>query len=229
MTRRDASRSQHAVVVGCGRVGTGIARRLVEQGYTVAVIDQNPGAFRRLDGIDVDTIEGIGYDRNTLLRAGVERAQAAAAVTNGDNSNIVVARTAREMFGVPRVFARIYDTRRAAVYERLGIPTVASAALTIEMAMRWVLPDESDVRWIDPSARICVVERAIPAPLVGRRVDDLERDLGTRLVGIRRLGASVLPGPATILQDGDTLYFAVTTDVVDDFERRVTQPDGGRA
>ena len=221
------SRPQHGVVVGCGRVGTGIARRLVDLGYTVAVIDQRPDAFRRLDGLDVDTIEGIGYDRATLLKAGIEHARATAAVTNGDNSNIVVARTAREMFGVPRVFARIYDTRRAAVYERLGIPTVASAALTIEMAMRWVLPDESDVRWIDPSARICVVERAIPAPLIGRRVDDLERDLDTRVVGIRRLGSSVLATPATVLQDGDTLYFAVATDAVDDFERRVTEPRGG--
>jgi trk system potassium uptake protein TrkA len=221
------SRPQHGVVVGCGRVGTGITRRLVDQGYTVAVIDQNADAFRRLDGLDVETIEGIGYDRATLLEAGIEHARATAAVTNGDNSNIVVARTAREMFGVPRVFARIYDTRRAAVYERLGIPTVASAALTIEMAMRWVLPDESDVRWIDPSARICVVERAIPAPLIGRRVDDVERDLDTRVVGIRRLGSSVLAAPATILQDGDTLYFAVATDAVDDFERRVTQSRSG--
>lgn len=224
------SRPQHAVVVGCGRVGTGITRRLVEQGYTVTVIDHNPDAFRRLNDLDVDTIEGIGYDRLTLLKAGIEQAQATAAVTNGDNSNIVVARTAREMFGVPRVFARIYDTRRAAVYERLGIPTVASAALTIEMAMRWVLPEDSDVRWTDPSARICVVERAIPATLVGRRVDDLEADLQTRVVGIRRLGSSVLPGPSTVLQDGDTLYFAVATDTVDDFEERVTQPHlGGHA
>jgi len=221
------SRPQHAVVVGCGRVGTGVTRRLVEQGYTVAVIDQNPDAFRRLDALDVDTVEGIGYDRLTLVKAGIESAQATAAVTNGDNSNIVVARTAREMFGVPRVFARIYDTRRAAVYERLGIPTVASAALTIEMAMRWVLPDDSDVRWIDPSARICVVERAVPATLVGRRVDDLEGDLEARVVGIRRLGSSVLPAPSTVLQDGDTLYFAVATDAVDDFEERVTQPHPG--
>jgi trk system potassium uptake protein TrkA len=224
------SRPQHAVVVGCGRVGTGITRRLVEQGYTVAVIDQNPDAFRRLADLDVDTIEGIGYDRLTLLKAGIEHAQATAAVTNGDNSNIVVARTAREMFGVPRVFARIYDIRRAAVYERLGIPTVASAALTIEMAMRWVLPDDSDVRWIDPSARICVVERAVPATLVGRRVDDLEGDLETRVVGIRRLGSSVLPAPSTVLQDGDSLYFAVATDAVDGFNERVTQPlHGGHA
>jgi trk system potassium uptake protein TrkA len=223
-------RPLHAVVVGCGRVGTGVTRRLVERGYTVAVIDQNPQAFRRLGDLDVDTIEGVGYDRLTLEKARIEQAQAAAAVTNGDNSNIVVARTAREMFGVPRVFARIYDIRRAAVYERLGIPTVASAALTIEMAMRWVLPDEADVRCIDPSARICIVERAIPANLVGHRVDDLERTLESRVVGIRRLGSTVLPTSATILQDGDSLYFAVGIDAVDGFEQRVTQPfDGGRA
>jgi trk system potassium uptake protein TrkA len=221
------TRPQHAVVVGCGRVGTGVTRRLLEQGYTVAVIDQNAAAFRRLDGVDVDTIEGIGYDRATLVQAGIERAQATAAVTNGDNSNIVVARTAREMFGVPRVFARIYDVRRAAVYERLGIPTVASAALTIEMAMRWVLPDQSDVRWIDPSARICVVERAAPTSRVGTRVDELEAELAVRVISIRRLGASVLPTTDAILQDGDIVYFAVATDAVDDFETRISEPMTG--
>ena len=221
------TRSNHAVVVGCGRVGTGVTRRLVEQGSTVAVIDQDPTAFRRLHGLDVETVEGIGYDRATLVRAGIERAQATAAVTNGDNSNIVVARTAREMFGVPRVFARIYDVRRAAVYERLGIPTVASAALTIEMAMRWVLPDESDVRWIDPSARICVVERTIPEARVGSRVDQLEADLEVRVVGVRRLGSSVIPTAGSIVQEGDTVYFAVGTDTVDDFEHRITTAQQG--
>jgi 2-polyprenyl-6-methoxyphenol hydroxylase-like FAD-dependent oxidoreductase len=128
--------SGHVVIVGCGRVGAGLAGRLLALGHTVAVIDTNRSAFRRLAGLDAEQIEGIGYDRVTLRNAGVERAVALAAVTNGDNSNIVVARTGREAFGVARVFARIYDMRRAAVYERLGIPTVASARLTIDMSTR---------------------------------------------------------------------------------------------
>jgi trk system potassium uptake protein len=144
--------SGHVVIVGCGRVGAGLAGRLLALGHTVAVIDTNRSAFRRLAGLDAEQIEGIGYDRVTLRNAGVERAVALAAVTNGDNSNIVVARTGREAFGVARVFARIYDMRRAAVYERLGIPTVASARLTIDMSMRQLRPDVEAVRWVDPGA-----------------------------------------------------------------------------
>ncbi|MEZ5168368.1 MAG: TrkA family potassium uptake protein [Acidimicrobiales bacterium] len=142
----------HVVIVGCGRVGAGLARQLRDNDHTVAVIDADPAAFRRVRDADVQTVTGVGFDRETLMTAGVERASAVAAVTNGDNSNIVVARTARERFGVERVFARIYDQRRAAIYERLGIPTVASTMLTIEMAMRKMVPEDDGIRWVDPSA-----------------------------------------------------------------------------
>jgi len=152
----DTGASGHVVIVGCGRVGAGLAERMVALGHSVAVVDTNRLAFRRLGGLDAQQVEGIGYDRATLRKAGVERAVALAAVTNGDNSNIVVARTGREAFGVPRVFARVYDMRRAAVYERLGIPTVASARLTIDMSMRQLRPDVEAVRWVDPGACVCV-------------------------------------------------------------------------
>jgi trk system potassium uptake protein TrkA len=211
-------RTQHAVVVGCGRVGAGLALRLSDQGYTVAVIDSAPSAFRRLDGLDVERIEGVAYDRDTLLRAGVERAVALAAVTNGDNTNIVVARTARELFQVPRVLARIYDVRRAAIYERLGIPTVASASLTIEMATRWILPDETRIRWVDPSAAVCVVERPVPLQLIGTRLVELEAGSQIRIVAVRRLGTSVLLGPDLVAQEGDVLYAAIRTDLVDELD-----------
>lgn len=223
-----STRDRHVVVAGCGRVGTGLATRLLEREYTVAVIDRDPIAFRRLGGLDVHKVEGVCYDRATLLEAGIERAQALAAVTNGDNSNIVVARTARDMFAVPRVVARIYDARRAALYERLGIATVASAALTIELAMRFVLPEAAEVRWIDPGARVGLVERAVPATWVGTPVDDLEVALGVRIVAVRRLGSSVLPTPRLVLQDGDLLHVAVTADALDDFEQRIAGgPEGG--
>jgi len=216
-----SDRPSHGVIAGCGRVGTGIAQRLLAEGYTVSVVDRDPAAFRRLAGLAVRTVEGVCYDRATLIEAGIEVAQALAAVTNGDNSNIVVARTARDLFGVPRVVARIYDVRRAALYERLGIATVASAALTIEMAMRWMLPERTDVRWIDSGARVALVERLLPGAWVGAPVDELETTLGVRVVAVRRLGSSVLPTPRLVLQEEDLLYVAVTGDELDDFERRI--------
>ena len=139
-----------------------MARRLTQEGYTVTVIDRTTRAFSRLEGTSAERLIGMGYDRGTLLEAGVERAEVLAAVTNGDNTNIVVARTAREHFQVPKVVARIYDPRRAAIYERLGISTVASAQLTTELAVRRVLPDDAGVRWVDPSANVCLVDRTRP-------------------------------------------------------------------
>ncbi len=210
--------SGHVVIVGCGRVGSGLAGRLLALGHSVAVIDTNRSAFRRLAGLDAEQIEGIGYDRSTLRSAGVERAVALAAVTNGDNSNIVVARTGREAFGVQRVFARIYDMRRAAVYERLGIPTVASARLTIDMSMRQLRPDVEAVRWVDPGAGVCLVERPASRALIGTSLGALEADGTVRLAAVRRLGVSILPMPDLVVQDGDLLYLMVSNDRVDELQ-----------
>jgi trk system potassium uptake protein TrkA len=204
----------HVVIVGCGRVGAGLAQRLLELDHTVAVIDTDRTAFRRLDGLAAERVEGVGYDRSTLRRAGVERATAVAAVTNGDNSNIVVARTAREAFGVRRVFARVYDVRRAAVYERLGIPTVASARLTIDMSMRQLVPTLDAVRWVDPGAQVCLVERPASRPLIGASVRELEADGSIRVAAVRRLGVSILPTADLVVQDGDLLYLMVPNDRV---------------
>ncbi len=210
--------SGHVVIVGCGRVGAGLADRLLALGHSVAVIDTDQRAFRRLAGLDAERIEGIGNDRATLRSAGVERAVALAAVTNGDNSNIVVARTGREAFGVKRVFARIYDMRRAAVYERLGIPTVASARLTIDMSMRQLRPDVEAIRWVDPGAGVCLVERPASRALIGTSLGALEADGTVRLAAVRRLGVSILPMPDLVVQDGDLLYLMVANDRVDDLQ-----------
>jgi trk system potassium uptake protein TrkA len=199
----------HVVIVGCGRVGAGLASRLLDHGNSVAVVDIDQRAFRRLDNLAVERIEGVGYDRDTLIRAGVERATALAAVTNGDNSNIVVARTAREHFGVGRVFARIYDPRRAAIYERVGIPTIPSASLTIDMSLRQLLPSEDDIVWVDPSAEIALIEVIAPDDVIGERVVDHEAASGRRVVAVRRLGKAIIPDAGLVIQQADVLTVAV--------------------
>jgi trk system potassium uptake protein TrkA len=212
MTDHRLSTPLHAIIVGCGRVGAGMAERLAAEGYSVTVIDQAPKAFVRLDGIAAERMVGMGYDLGTLLDAGVERAEVLAAVTNGDNTNIVVARTAREHFNVPKVVARIYDPRRAAIYERLGISTVASAQLTTELAIRRVLPDDAGVRWVDPSANVCVVDRSVPVTLAGRALTEIERSGRLRVVAVRRLGVGILAAPDLVFQEGDVVYMAVAND-----------------
>src|SRR6478609_58698 len=127
--------------MGCGRVGSSVADGLCRLGHDVAVIDSDSKAFNRL-GPDFagQRVLGLGFDREVLLRAGIEEADAFAAVSSGDNSNIISARLAREIFRVPRVVARIYDAKRAEVYERLGIPTVATVRWTADRMMRHLVP-----------------------------------------------------------------------------------------
>jgi trk system potassium uptake protein TrkA len=212
----------HVVIVGCGRVGSSLAKSLVGQGHTVAVIDRKPAAFERLgDDFEGQTFAGVGFDRDLLLKAGVERAAAVAAVTNGDNSNILVARVARETFGIERVVARIYDPRRAAIYQRLGIATVAPALWTTERVMRRLLPESGSVEWVDPSAKVSLVEREPARAWAGHPVLDMEAD-GIRVVAVSRLGSAMLPTPATLVQEGDIVYFAVAHDALDRLEHVLT-------
>src|SRR5689334_14491060 len=200
----------HIVIVGCGRVGSGLAATLELEGHSVAVVDRQAEAFRRLpDGFAGLQVVGVGFDREVLREAGIERAEALAAVTNGDNSNIVVARVAREAFSIERVVARIYDPRRAAIYERLGIPTVATVQWTTERVLRRIVPDAHAVEWVDPSAKICMVERTIPSAWAGRRLGELELPGVARLVGVGRLGEASLPDPDQAAQDGDVIWMSV--------------------
>ncbi len=212
----------HVVVVGCGRVGSGLATTLDSQGHTVAIIDRKPQAFRRLpDEFAGQRIQGVGFDRELLIEAGIERATALAAVTNGDNSNIVVARVAKEAFQVERVVARIYDQRRAAIYERVGIPTVATVSWGIERVLRHIQPSDAGVAWIDPSAQLCLVERQVPTAWAGRPLADLEIDGVARVTGITRLGKGIAYSASLFAQEGDILWVAVAGDGLDRFDQHL--------
>ena len=217
----------HVVIVGCGRVGSSRARQLEESGHTVAVVDRKSDAFQRL-GPDFkgQTISGIGFDRDVLLSAGIERAEALAAVTNGDNSNILVARVARENFGIERVVARIYDPRRAAIYQRLGIATVATVSWTTERVLRRMLPEQHSTEWIDPSAKVSLVERTLPSRWAGKQVLELE-SLGIRVVAISRLGESMLPTTSLVAQQGDIVYLAVPSSAVAGLTELLERSVGG--
>lgn len=209
----------HFVVVGCGRVGSSLARILVGEGHTVAVIDKQAKAFRRLgEDFGGRTIQGVGFDRDRLQEAGIEEAAALAAVTNGDNSNIMVARTAREVFGIERVIARIYDPRRAAIYEKLGIPTIATVQWTTDRVLRRILPDAPATEWTDPSAGVVLVERAVAPSWAGRRLSDLDIDGLARVTALSRLGVGQIPTPDLVTQEGDVVYVAVAADRLDDLD-----------
>jgi len=213
----------HVVIVGCGRVGSGLARILEDQGHTVAVIDKQTKAFRRLpEGFAGRTIQGVGFDRDRLREAGIEEAGALAAVTSGDNSNIMVARTAREVFGLERVIARIYDPRRAAIYEKLGIPTIATVQWTTDRVLRRILPDAPSTEWTDPSASVVLVERPVAAGWAGRRLADLDIEGLARVAALSRLGVGQVPLPDLVTQEGDVVYVTVAADRLDELDAHLS-------
>lgn len=205
----------HVVIMGCGRVGSTLAHSLEDLGHSVAVIDQDPGAFRRLSPHFAGRrVTGAGFDRDTLAEAGITEAGAFAAVSSGDNSNIIAARVARENFGVENVCARIYDPRRAEIYQRLGIPTVATVRWTADQMLRRLLPSGSTEVWRDPSGTVALVEVHVNAGWMGHRLAKLEEAAGVRAAYLTRLGDGVLPAADTVLQDGDLVQIMVRPDDV---------------
>ena len=218
----------HVIIVGCGRVGSGLALDLTRDGHSVAIIDKRPAAFRRLpEDWGGERIVGFGFDRDDLERAGVQRAAALAAVTSGDNSNILTVRIARETYHVPRVVARIYDPRRAEIYQRLGIPTVATVTWTIDQVRRRLLPDENAGEWADASGRLILLERALPESWAGRQLAELEVPGSVNLVAVTRAGGPRLDAAELVGQEGDILHVAVMKEAIDTLEQGFASPGAG--
>ena len=214
--------------MGCGRVGTLIAQRLEEAGHTVAIIDQNREAFRRLgpnfQGI---TLTGVGFDRDILIQAGIERADAFAAVSNGDNSNILAARVARENFGVANVVARIYDPGRAEIYQRLGIPTVATVVWTADQILRRLVPEGSLSEWQDPSGTIRLAEVHLDKSWYGHPAALVESSTGARIALITRLGKGMLIDEHTVIQEGDLVHLMMNERDLAAIEKTLSAPPAG--
>jgi trk system potassium uptake protein TrkA len=206
----------HVVIMGCGRVGSTLAHSLVELGHEVTVIDQNADAFRRLgDDFLGQTVTGVGFDRDTLIEAGIERAEAFAAVSSGDNSNIISARVARETFGIENVVARIYDPGRAEVYQRLGIPTVATVRWTADQVLRRLLPSGAQTEWTEPSGAVSIYEVDIDPQWVGHTVAQVQVATEARVAVITRFGEGFLPEDSTVVQEGDLVHLAVRSAEID--------------
>jgi trk system potassium uptake protein TrkA len=203
----------HIVIMGCGRVGAALALQLAPLDHSLTVIDQQPLAFRRLgDDFPGRTVSGVGFDRDTLVEAGIEEAGAFAAVSSGDNSNIISARVARETFGIQRVVARIYDPKRAEVYERLGIPTVATVPWASSRLLKSVLGETTAEAWRDPSGAVALIGVSPHEGWVGSSIADFERATGTRVGLVTRFGKGQLPIASTVIQSGDLIHVLADED-----------------
>ncbi len=205
----------HVIVVGCGRTGAGLAVELTKAGHSVAIIDKLPRAFRRLPSDwPGQAIAGFGFDRDHLEEAGAKRAAALAAVTSGDNSNILCARIARETYEIPNVVARIYDSRRAEIFQRLGIPTVPTVPWTIDHVLRRILPERAVTEWSDATGNLHLVEQPLPTDWEGRPLPPAAlHGSGIRVVAVTRAGVPTMDVDNLVGQEGDVLHLVVTHDV----------------
>jgi trk system potassium uptake protein TrkA len=200
----------HVVIMGCGRVGSTLARSLEDRNHTVSVIDSNPDAFRRLGpSFNGTKVTGYGFDQATLSEAGIERADAFAAVSSGDNSNIIAARVARETFGIQQVVARIYDPGRAEVYQRLGITTVATVKWTADQVLRRLLPAGAEPDYRDPSGTIRLDAILATEAWIGQRTVLFQEQSQCRIAWIDRLGEGMLPTRESVIQEGDLLHLVM--------------------
>jgi trk system potassium uptake protein TrkA len=215
----------HFVIMGCGRTGSTLAQMVEGRGHSVAVIDQNPDAFRRLGSqFEGQRVTGLGFERDTLTEAGTSDAYAFAAVSSGDNSNILAARTAREVFGVTNVVARIYDPGRAEVYQRLGIPTVATVRWTADQIVRRLLPVGAASEFRDASGALVLAEISVHRSWVGRRLVAIESATSSRVAYLTRLGEGVVPTPETVYQEGDLVHVMIRESDVPEAESVLAAP-----
>jgi trk/ktr system potassium uptake protein len=200
----------HIVVIGCGRVGSELAMQLSDDGHSVVIIDKNRDAFRRLHNFHGKILHGSGFDRDILAQAGVSEADALAAVTSGDNSNILCARIARDNYHIENVVARIYDPQRAGIYMKLGIPTVATSRWTTQQVKRWITPTDDTIEWTDATGSLHLVERIVPDELAGRSIGQFNVGDHVRVVGLVRGGEGRVNIEDAFAQEDDLLEFVVT-------------------
>jgi trk system potassium uptake protein TrkA len=204
------------VIMGCGRVGILLTQELCRAGHEVSVIDKNPSAFDRLPpGFKAKTVVGYGFDRQILEEAGIREADAFIAVSNGDNSNIVSARVAREHYHVPMVIARIYDPYRADIYERLNIPTVSTTRWGVKQMVLMLTHPREEIRESLAAGDLFRMRIEIPPHLIGKPVSRLSVEGRILVAGVDRGGSGFIPVPASTFQGGDVAHLIVHKDALE--------------
>ena len=204
------------IIVGCGRVGSELTIQLAKAGHDVTILDKRPSAFDRLPpGFEARTMVGLGFDRELLVEAGVKEADAFISVTNGDNSNIVSARVAREYFHVPNVIARIYDPRRAEIYERLNIPTVATTTWGVKQILLMLSHARDEIKESLAGGDLFRMRLEVPRHLIGKPVRSLNVEGKILLAGVDRGGHGFIPVGSSAFQEGDVVHVILDKDAVD--------------
>lgn len=207
------------IVMGCGRIGSQVSRLLSEQGHEVTIIDHDANSEGRLgSNFKGRIIKGLGFDRNILMQAGIEQAEAFVSASQSDNANIVAARIARNIFHVPRVVARLYDPRRAEIYQRLGLTTISSTNWGAERIFQVLTHTDIDVWNTFGSGEVALVHVELPPQLTGRSVMQLNVPGEIMVVAITRNDHAFVPATGTEFHEGDLVHLVVLSSAMDRLE-----------
>ena len=214
------------LIMGCGRVGSELTVELAADGHEVAIIDKSSSAFDRLPpGFNAKTIVGLGFDRDVLEEAGIKEAEAFLAVSSGDNSNIVSARVARETYQVPNVIARINDPRRADIYERLNIPTIAPVRWGVKQVLLMLFHEREEIRESIAGGSLLRVRVDVPKHLIGKPVGSLAAEGKVLVAGVERGGSGFVPIADSTFQQGDVAQVVLSKDAMDDLDAMLTHTE----
>jgi trk system potassium uptake protein len=206
------------LIVGCGRVGSNLAKLLVADKHDVVVVDENPAAFKRLGNRFGGQVEvGTGIDYDVLKRAGAERADGFVAVTDGDNRNVMASLIAQKMFRIPKIVCRIYDPPRGQLYRELGIetfsPTTIGAQIIRDRLQDKAYASQPSFDFGKLSSLIATVSRA----QAGKKIGEVEVDGKIRIAAIRRLGSVFVASPNEVLTEGDEINAIVAPEALSQF------------
>lgn len=201
----------YIIIVGCGRVGSELANLLQSEGHNVVIIDKDQKSFKRLgptfNGI---TLTGKGFDVDVLKEAGIEKADAVCVVTNGDNTNIMVAQIAKKIFNVPKVITRIYDPERAHIYKHLGLDVISGTVLFAAM-LRDKIIESHFTGYLIETGELGVIEIPVKEAFLGKKVSDINIPDDFLVTTIVRKKGAIIPRPDTILEKNDLLMGVVKT------------------
>lgn len=198
------------IVIGLGRMGTGLSRNLVKKGHDVTVIDTDQESFNRLgENFSGKKILGFGFDRDVLSCADISMVDAVVACTESDEINAVIARVAKNLYHVPRVIARLYDSRKAEIYRRLGIQTISTTAWGIERATEFLMYNQMDSVYEMGNGEVNIIRIEVPPLLVGRTVNEISIIGEINVASIKRLNKDFVPTLGTVLESEDVLYLSV--------------------
>ena len=204
------------IVVGFGRMGKGLSLNLLKKGHQVTVIDSNPEVFESLGAKFAGLkIVGFGFDRDVLNKAGIDKVDALVSCTKSDEVNAVIARIAINFYRVPRVVARLYDSRSADIYHRLGIQAISTTIWGIERATEMLTYNQLDSVYEMGSGHVNLVRSEIPYVLVGHKVKDLTVIGEIHVVSISRNNKTFIPTGGTIFEVEDILYISVIVSAID--------------